>query len=391
MGAYLSSINTGVAVFPVLAFVLTLPYLIYQYRKYQAIPFWKSFIFYAFLFYLLCAYFMTILPLPECRHAAECGCTSQAAQLIPGQFLGQFANAARTVGLSLIHPSTWIAFLGQPEVYITLFNVLLLLPLGMFLRYIFRVKWWQALLAGFGMSLFYEVSQITGLFGIYDYAYRMFDVDDLITNTFGCLIGFWIMLPLEKHLPDFRELSGRALTQGMWQASFARRAAGFAIDFGGSVAMTILGAFAIGYENRFVTMAVLMLWQGVFFMVIPALTHGKTPGQAVVGLRIVRRDGSEATFKQYVIRYGLFVWLFLTGPLWLIEIMPAEVDDIGSQTIIAVMVVIYLIWLVTVAVRAIRNAQGHPFLMLNGAVSDTTVMTEWEAKARQAMREPLGH
>ena len=70
--------------------------------------------------------------------------------------------------------------------------------------------------------------------------------------------------------------------------------------------------------------------------------------------------------------------------------MPANVDDIGSQTVIAVIAIIYVIWLVTVAVRAIRNFRGHPFLMLNGTVSDTTVMTEWEAQARKVFGEPLG-
>ena len=386
----MSSINSGVAVFPLLAFVMTLPYLIYQYRKYQSIPFWKSFIFYAFLFYLLCAYFMTILPLPECRVAAECGAVSKAPQLTPFVTFGYMVDAAKRVGLSLVHPSTWVAFLAEPDTYMTLFNLLLTLPLGMFLRYIFRTKWWHVLLVGFGMSLFYEISQLTGLFGYYDYAYRLFDVDDLIVNTAGTMLGFVIMLPLEKHLPDFRELSGRALTQGMWQASFLRRAAGFAIDLGACIALTVLVAAVVGLPNRFATLGVLMVFEGIVFMVVPALTHGKTPGQAVVRLRIVRRDGSDASFGRYVARYGLFVWLFLTGPLWLIELMPANVDDIGSQTVIAVIAVIYVIWLVTVAVRAIRNFRGHPFLMLNGTVSDTTVMTEWEAQARKVFGEPLG-
>ena len=331
MGTYVSSIHSGVVVFPVLAFVMTLPYLIYQYRKYHSIPFWKSFVFYAFLFYLLCAYFMTILPMPECRHACDCGAVAIPPQLRPFRLMEDIAKAAGEVGLSLFHPSTWLAFIAQPDTYMTLFNVLLTLPLGMFVRYIFKAKWWHVLLAGFGMSLFYEISQLTGLFGIYDYAYRMFDVDDLIVNTLGC----------------------------------------------------------IGLPDSFATMAVLMAFEGIFFMVIPALTKGKTPGQAAVGLRVVRRDGTDATFGRYVVRYGLFVWLFLMGPLWLIELMPANVDDMGAQTVVAVILVIYLIWLVTIAVRAIRNAQGHPFLMLNGAVSDTTVMTEWEAKAHQAMSQGM--
>ncbi len=43
--------------------------------------------------------------------------------------------------------------------------------------------------AGLGYSLFLEIAQGTGLFGIYPCPYRSFDVDDLITNTLGALAG----------------------------------------------------------------------------------------------------------------------------------------------------------------------------------------------------------
>ncbi len=45
--------------------------------------------------------------------------------------------------------------------------------------------------AGLAASLLIEVSQLTGLFGIYPYAYRCCDVDDVITNTLGAALG-WV-------------------------------------------------------------------------------------------------------------------------------------------------------------------------------------------------------
>ena len=379
MDVYVNDIRTGVVVFPALAFFMTLPYVIYQYRKYHSIPFWKSFMFYAFLFYVLCAFFMVILPLPEARYAAETGAVSLASQLVPFRFVGQFADAAGVVGLSLLRPGTWIAFLRQPDVYCTLFNVLLTLPLGMFVRYIFRATWWQALLAGFGMSLFYEVSQITGLFGYYDYAYRLFDVDDLIVNTFGCMLGWLIMFPLERHLPDFRELSGAALSEGAWMASFPRRLAAFAIDMSLAAIVTLAAVFVTGDMDRFLVLALAMAAEGILLMLVPALLKGQTLGQKLVRLRTVRRNGQPAEPWRIVVRYGLFVWLFLMGPLWIIELMPYDPESPLLLAVRVIMIAIYGVWLITIIVRAIRNAFGHPFLMLNGAVSDTTVMTEAEA------------
>ncbi|MEO0403198.1 MAG: VanZ family protein [Pseudomonadota bacterium] len=56
----------------------------------------------------------------------------------------------------------------------------------------FLRTWQQAILVGLVMSLVVEISQLTGLFGLYPCAYRTFEVDDLILNTLGVLTGFLI-------------------------------------------------------------------------------------------------------------------------------------------------------------------------------------------------------
>lgn len=47
-----------------------------------------------------------------------------------------------------------------------------------------------ALAYGLGLSLFIELSQVTGLWGLYPCPYRTFDVTDLILNPFGVVLGF---------------------------------------------------------------------------------------------------------------------------------------------------------------------------------------------------------
>lgn len=70
MDAYWIPIRTALAVFPLLAAFLTFPYMIYQYRRYGAIPFLRTVILYSFLLYLLCMYFLVILPLPSIEAVA---------------------------------------------------------------------------------------------------------------------------------------------------------------------------------------------------------------------------------------------------------------------------------------------------------------------------------
>ena len=49
------------------------------------------------------------------------------------------------------------------------------------------------MLGGFGLSLTVELTQLTGLWGLYPCPYRQFDVDDLILNTTGVALGFAVV------------------------------------------------------------------------------------------------------------------------------------------------------------------------------------------------------
>ena len=53
-------------------------------------------------------------------------------------------------------------------------------------------KWGTAALIGLVMTLLVETSQLTGLFGLAPCAWRNFEVDDLILNAAGVIIGFAI-------------------------------------------------------------------------------------------------------------------------------------------------------------------------------------------------------
>ncbi|MGV2644810.1 teicoplanin resistance protein VanZ, partial [Clostridium perfringens] len=103
-------------------------------------------------------------------------------------------------------PSTYMHLFKERAFLQVVFNVFLVVPFGMFLRYYARASWVTCLVASFGLSLFFEVTQVTGIYGIYDHPYRLFDVDDLLLNTMGGMIGFVLADWMKNHLPRLDRL-----------------------------------------------------------------------------------------------------------------------------------------------------------------------------------------
>lgn len=67
-----------------------------------------------------------------------------------------------------------------------LLNVALFIPIGMLLTGAYRkMKWWQIMGCGFSLSLIIELLQLVTGRGLCE-------VDDLIHNTLGCMIGFGV-------------------------------------------------------------------------------------------------------------------------------------------------------------------------------------------------------
>ena len=88
MSTYASNIIFAATAFPLAAFLITLPYLIYQYRRFGSTPWLRNLIVYSFAIYLMCAYFLVLLPLPADRSAVVP--FAAATQLAPFNFLNLF-------------------------------------------------------------------------------------------------------------------------------------------------------------------------------------------------------------------------------------------------------------------------------------------------------------
>lgn len=84
-----------------------------------------------------------------------------------------------------------------------IFNILLISPLGFLGSIVFRWNFLKILIFSFFIALFFELTQGTGVFGFFECPYRLFDVDDLMLNASGAVLGFLVTLPLRKETDKF--------------------------------------------------------------------------------------------------------------------------------------------------------------------------------------------
>ena len=156
---YINSIKIAMLVFPVLAFFITLPYMIINYRKYGSVNKLRTLIVYSFILYLLTMYFLVILPLPDpdTVHTTY----TQMLNLVPFSFVFDFLKESP---FEITKPATWALSVKDATFYVPAFNVLMLMPFGMYLRYYFKCSFKKTLLLTALLSLFFELTQLSGLY-----------------------------------------------------------------------------------------------------------------------------------------------------------------------------------------------------------------------------------
>ena len=297
MSSYLKVVWQAVLAFPFAAALIALPFLIHHYRKYGGMTFARFFLSYSFVLYALCAYFLVILPLPSRESVAQM--TGPTMQLLPFSF---FRDLSKETGFQITQPSTYLSALFSTFTLQFVFNIALLMPLGFYLRYYFRRKLVPSLLFSLGVSLFFEITQLSGLYGIYPRAYRLFDVDDLICNTLGGVLGYLLTGPLMKVLPSHEDIDQRSYQKGE-RVTFTRRLLSFAVDMiFVSLLWGVFSAFLPEWYGLPFTLAYL-----VYFGLFQGACGGKSLGKRLTRICVVQQDGRKVLLWQCLARYGILM------------------------------------------------------------------------------------
>lgn len=195
MEIYLTQAKIALLLAPLAIALLLLPFVSRQYGRFGHIGRWSGFVTAVLVLYACGVVAFTLFPLPE---VTPDFCAIRQSLATPRwQPLSSIQDVIReNAGRGL--PAT----MYSRSVLQIVFNIALFVPLGFFLRYRQGLGVTRTLMISLAGSLAIELTQLTGLWGLYPCAYRLFDLDDLIINTAGAGLGWTLAGPATRLLPD---------------------------------------------------------------------------------------------------------------------------------------------------------------------------------------------
>ena len=353
MNQYIEVSLQAVILFPFVVAIFTLPYIAYNYHKYGSVISLKVVIVYSFIFYILCMYCLVILPLPSPEKAATLH--SHKMQLEPFLFIKDILQRSDIIK---DQPKTWLSVVLNKAFLVNILNLFLALPFGMYLRYYFKRSFIETMVLSFLLSLFFEITQLTGLYFTYSGSYRLFDVDDLIVNTSGGVLGFLLMGPFMKFLPSRDELDEISYKKGM-EVSLTRRFISFFFDMFFIALLTFICEILIPKFTLLFSSEASILF---YFSVFPILFKGKTFGKFVTSTAIVSLNEERPAFYSYFLRYILFYGFYFFIPLNVRRLLESLIltntdpyKDMAYATLELLATILYFMILLTALIKSARH------------------------------------
>lgn len=355
MSEYIIPIKTAVITFPIAALIFTLPFLIYQYRKHGYINYFRAFILYSFLLYLMTAYYLIILPLPKTRDVLSLQKPgTKYTQFIPFNFVYDIIKETK---VNISRPLTYIHLLKERAFLQAAFNGILLLPLGVYLRYYFNKSLKKTILISFCVSLFFELTQLSALYGFYNRPYRVFDVDDLMLNTFGGFLGYTIAAAFMKLLPNVNKLDEKVQLDQI-SIGLIRRSIALAFDW---TIFILIYVISRGYFKAY-------MFVFIYFILITYFTNGRTFGKWLLRIRVTGKH-EKLSFKEVFIRYGLLYYVFFG--LNYIIFNNTLVRIIGNGYLYYTLVLVMFLLDLAVFVHLVRRFFSNNKMLLHDKISGT--------------------
>ncbi|WP_219418659.1 VanZ family protein [Pseudonocardia nigra] len=341
---------------------LLVPYVAVAYRRRGELGPGRAALAFAALVYGLALVAYVLLPLPEVD-AGFCARHQELTdpQLDPLRFLADIR--AEQVGTG---PR---ALLANPAVQQVVFNVALFVPLGAFVRYLGRRSIVVTVAVGVAVSVLVELTQFTGNWFLYPCPYRITDVDDLLANGLGALLGA-LAAPVLAAVPGQRTEAPRAAQPR--PVTSGRRLLGVvcdlvAVQLAGGVlgvplnavllygaGVPVVGGARPGWLVPLQQVVVFWLPAAALLVLLPLVGRGGTVGQRSVLLRPARADGSVPAVPARLLRAlaGIGGIVLLQGIGGLFSLLAG-------------------LWAVASAVAVFRS-EGHRGLA--GAVTATTMV-----------------
>lgn len=311
MESYVNTIEQGVYIFPIAVALFSIPYFYYQYKKYGSIDFNKSILSFTFLLYIIICYCLIILPLPDYEDVLNS--TGPYVDFRIFGFMEDFINKVVLVnGISSIG-----TIIRSPWFYIPFFNLIMLIPFGIYQKRLFKNTLPKTTLYAFLLSLSFELIQLSGLFGIYPHPYRLFQFDDILLNTLGAIIG-WLIAP--KSYIQFH-----TTVNITFKPNFKIRFLTFFLDLiilsiGIRILYFIIGTPSIS-GNIFSDYWVIFICGILYFGILSWFLDQKTPASFIYDLTYRDYLGTKVHFLPFFLRQLILTGVLIPMPLLAINLI----------------------------------------------------------------------
>jgi glycopeptide antibiotics resistance protein len=274
-----------------LTLIFILPWVHHEFRTFGRFHRWPMVLSMFIVGYACALVAFTLFPLPRSlANYCEVHADTSHWQLEPFVHVGEIADYASQ--------HTWLQTLTSAGVLQIVFNVVLFVPLGFLLAYRWRQPFVRSVAIALGITLLIELTQGTGVWGLAECAYRLADVSDLILNTLGGVLGWWLGRKVGHHLPDPQPLRQTDLDD----PTAGRRIAGEVLDvvaFMITIAAVLLMTRWLGQapeRGGAAFAAVIVVVSGALFVVFPLMRAARvTPGDMAVRIMPVDVNGQRAS------------------------------------------------------------------------------------------------
>jgi len=369
MNKLMIAVYLALLICPFIAVAATGMVAVFEYKKNKIINVVRCTHFCLMVCFTFGAYFVTMLPFPSFEDVAKL--KTGYAQLIPFYWTYDFLVNS---GIVISDWKTVLPSLGSGIFVGVVCNIMMLFPTGYIVKRLYALDLKKIILIGFLLSLLFELTQLSGLFFVYPRPYRVFDVDDLIQNTFGMGLGG----ECANVLNAFFNQEKHKLRQG-GEVSFRRRIKVDAIDqailFAAMLVIVYFTRNNIEYFRRhpyksFPIYFLIILILNSALALFTYITNGKTVGMYEIGLQLRDIHGKRLRFVQCLIRdilYGMFINLPILIAWFILLSMDRHIIvSIICTFISAILVIQYVYLSLSLVLHIITHGEKLAYERLSG-------------------------
>lgn len=326
MSIWVSETAYALGIFLVSSSIFLLPFIYWQFKKFGSFNVFTAFSTSMMVLYFCSILAFTLFPFPNFQEG-YCKARDDIDhwQLNPLESLTAIVNFFSKNGFYETLTS---------DIFLQVFmNIIFFMPLGFFLHHFYYRTLKVSLIFGICTSLAIELTQGTAIWGLVPCAYRVADIDDVITNSFGAVTGWFLARLLQGFIPKISTIKTPDLAEpGKLRIVLGNFLTIYLYGLFEILSVIVLGILNSNFYTNHLGQVVISLFiSSILYIVLPLLSKDRS----LLGMSSVRvvtvktQNWSEPRSLTEIFNVWAIYWVpvaFL-GTWWLLIIF--TIDCLG--------------------------------------------------------------